>query len=495
MIKNFVKDSVKYLPAQIVPGIVGFISIPIITRLFSPQDYGNYSLVMATVMVLVTLLGWLPMSIVRFYPAYERDEKLGIFYGNVVKLTLISLVLVSVIFFIILLAIKAHLSEKLYVLMNIGIGVFVVTSILNVCLHVMRSQRQVNLYSGFTVWKSIAALGLGLLLIVLFKLNVEGLFWGVILSIVIALPLLWKKTMGNVSNVHAKIDFSLAKNMASYSFPLVVGNLAGWVLNLSDRYILEFFRGSQEVGIYSASYNISDRSIMFIISFFVLASGPLSMHIWEKDGEAKSKEFITKLTRYYLIVCIPAVAGLSVLAKPVMTILTGQQYLEGYKIIPFVAMGFLFFGIQLRFETGFLFYKKTNYITLAAVAAGLLNVFLNLIFIPEYGYIAAGITTSISYAILVFILIILSRRFFVWEFPFKSLINSLSASAIMGTIVYFLGSRLTSSDLLNLFLSVCLGGLIYFALLFILREFQAKEKEVMKKILDKYLPYKLIANK
>jgi len=75
MTKDFLKDTVKYLPAQIAPGIVGFISIPIITRIFLPQDYGKYSLVMATVMVLTALVGWLPMSIIRFYPAYERDKK------------------------------------------------------------------------------------------------------------------------------------------------------------------------------------------------------------------------------------------------------------------------------------------------------------------------------------------------------------------------------------------------------------------------------------
>jgi O-antigen/teichoic acid export membrane protein len=66
MDEHFIKDMVKYSPAQIVPGIVGFVSIPIITRLFSPQDYGNYSLAIAAVMVLTTLLGWVPVSIIRF---------------------------------------------------------------------------------------------------------------------------------------------------------------------------------------------------------------------------------------------------------------------------------------------------------------------------------------------------------------------------------------------------------------------------------------------
>ena len=51
MIKDLVKDIVKHLPSKIVPGIVGFINVPIVTRLFSPDEFGNYSLVLATVSI------------------------------------------------------------------------------------------------------------------------------------------------------------------------------------------------------------------------------------------------------------------------------------------------------------------------------------------------------------------------------------------------------------------------------------------------------------
>lgn len=56
MIKDLVKDMTKYLPSKIIGGIIGFISIPIITHLFSPTDYGNYSLVLVAVGVLVLLI-------------------------------------------------------------------------------------------------------------------------------------------------------------------------------------------------------------------------------------------------------------------------------------------------------------------------------------------------------------------------------------------------------------------------------------------------------
>lgn len=488
MIKSFLQDTAKYVPAQILPAIVGFLSIPIITRIFLPQDYGNYSLVTATVAVLTTLIGWLPVSIIRFYPVYERDNKLVFFYWNILKLCFISIIAITFIFLIFLFFIKTHLSSKLCELMIIGIGVFIVTAIFNVLQYFLRSMRLVGWYSLFAIWRSIVGIGLALGLIFLFGFGIKSLLWGAILSAIIILPFLWRKAVRNRSFTYTGVDFSLTKEMAKYSVPLVIGNLAAWILSLSDRYILECFRGSQEVGIYSASYNISEKSIMLIATLFMLASGPISIHIWEKEGNERSAEFISKITRYYLIACIPAVIGLSVLSKPLMKIMMGEQYFEGYKIIPFVTLGVLFLGLQQRFQAGFIYYKKTSFITFAIVISGLLNLFLNILLIPMYGYWAASITTLISYAFLLLLMITLSRRLFIWQFPFRSLAKVTIASAAMGVIVYFIGSRLTSSELLNIFVGVCSGVLIYTTLLFLLKEIQLKEKEAMKQFLKKYLP-------
>lgn len=487
MTKGFLKDMVKYLPAQIAPAIVGLISIPLITRLFPPEDYGAYSLVMVTLAVLTTLLGWLPTSVIRFYPAYERDNKLDRFYGNICSLTIISIITISLISLFLLVSIKARVSPTFCLLMYVGIGVFVVTGLFEVLQYFLRSERKVNWYSGFAVWRSIGTLGIALSLIFFLKRGIESLLWGAILCVVISLPLLWKKAVGSTSALHFKIDYSLTKEMAKYSLPLIVGNLAAWTLSLSDRYILEFFRGTQEVGIYSASYNISEKSILLLATLFMLASGPISIHIWEKEGETKSKEFINNVTRYYLMACVPAVIGLSALSKPIMNFLTGEQYFEGYKIIPFVTSGVLFLGLQQRFHAGFLFYKRTGIMTFAIVASGLLNLFLNFLFIPRYGYFAAAITTLISYAFLLFLMITLSQRFLVWQFPFKTLARVICASIVVGVVVYYVGNSLTSWNWLNLILGVLLGVLVYSTMLFLLREFQPEEKEAVKQVLKKYL--------
>jgi O-antigen/teichoic acid export membrane protein len=492
MIKNLFRDMAKYLPSIIIPAIVSIIALPIITRLFKPDEYGSYVSIIVTVSVLTILGSWLNTSVVRFYPVYEKKRESVNFIGMIMKLSFLSILIISVISLIIFLLIKNRLSREVYHLLNIGIIAFILASCFGLLLSFLRIKRLINWYSGFFLWKSITALVFGVLFVILFHFGVEGLLWGTILSVAFVLPFLWKISIGKLRVINKGLTFQSAIEIAKYSFPLAVVNVSAWALRLSDRYMIQFFRGDYEVGIYSISYQISDRSIMLITSLFAIAFNPLSIIVWEKEGKERSQEFITMGTRYFLLVCIPAIAGISVLQKSILKILSTSSYYEGARIIPFVACSVFFLGLNQRYGAGLSFYKKTQFMMYVLIISSFVNIGLNFLFIPKYGYMAAAVTTLISYAFMLFLSIVISRQFFTWEFPFKSLINSICASAMMGIVIYYTVDRLSGLGFLNLIVNVCFGGLIYFALLFLLREFQQKEKEAMKQILSKYLFHGLV---
>jgi len=487
MIRDFVKDLLKYLPAQIAPALVGLVAIPIVTRLFLPEEYGDYVLVMATVSVVTTIAGWLTISIIRFYSACERDGQLQELYGTVIRWLLISGAVLAAIFSGVIFVSKVELGNQLYHLMLIGVLVLLATSVFQVLQQFLRVKRRVGWYSVFSVWQSTAKLGIGIALVIALGYGIEGLLWGAVLSSTTALPLLWK-LVGEKNVWKTRGSTKLLKEMAKYSFPLVVGNLAAWILSLSDRYILEFSRGAHEVGIYSASYAISEKTILLLASLFTLASGPMGISIWEREGERKSQEFVSKLTRYYLITCLPAVVGLSVLAQPVIDVLTAPEYYQGFRIVPLVALGGFFLGLQQRFQAGLIFYKRTKGIMIAIIASGLLNLGLNFLLVPRYGYMAAAATTVISYAFLLLAMVIISRRYFVWEFPLESLGKAVCATAIMGVVVYLVGNNLTASPLINLIISIPLGVIVYSVVLLLLGEIQPNEKQIVRQVLVRYLP-------
>jgi len=143
--------------------------------------------------------------------------------------------------------------------------------------------------------------------------------------------------------------------------------------------------------------------------------------------------------------------------------------------MPYVLSGVLLLGIQQRYQSGLLFHQKTGLITLATVAAGLLNVVLNIFLIPRYGYFAAAITTLASYAVLLLLMMWFSRRLFVWKFPYRSLLNVSIASAVMGTIVHLLAQSSVLTPASTLAICVCAGAAVYFLLLLVLGEFSLQE--------------------
>lgn len=481
------KDMSKYIPAQVVPGIVGFISIPIITRLFTPANYGDYVIVVSTVSVLVMLVGWLPMSIIRFYPEYVRKNRLALLKDSLLIMMIISVLCLACIYAFGLFSLKKNLSASMYSLLKIGIVFFALHACFEMLLEFLRAQRKIGWYSLFSAWKSITSIGFGLLLVIACSFNIEGLLWGAVICFSIALPVQWrllfKKTTCNLKN----FSKTAVKEAALYGFPLVAGNLAALILSISDRYILAALRGSIEVGIYSASYGISEKSIMLIATLFAATSGSIIYNVWEQDGAEKSREVVRTITRYYVLVGVPAVVGLSVLAKPLIHVLTGEAYQQGYKIIPFVVSGAFLLGMQQRFQPGLLLYKKTFFVMISIIIAGVLNIGLNFLLIPPYGFWGAALTTLISYLFLLSLMIVFSRRFFIWDFPFKSLVRVSCASLVMGIVVYYVGNNQFFSDIVTLITGVCTGVLLFFITLVVMGEFTQEELNMFNSLRQRLL--------
>ncbi len=326
---SFLRDMAKYLPAQVVPGIIGVVSIPVITRLFTPVEYGNYSVALATIAFATALLGWIPASIIRFHPAAEQKQALPLFLGTVQGLALLSVACACLLTALGLITLGHALSPDLRRLLWIGVGALAADSLFLTYQHILRARLRVGWYSLYAALKSACSLGLGLLLAVALDLGVAGLLWGVAIATLALLPLTWHRALEGGPTPTRRIDTGLTAEMAKYSVPLVLGNVAAWVLSLSDRYVIEFSRGAHEVGIYSVSYDIGSRSTMLMVTLFMLASGPLSMRIWESQGAEHTRVFCTNVTRYFLLVGVLMVTGMIALSRPLMRVMAGGSSSRG----------------------------------------------------------------------------------------------------------------------------------------------------------------------
>lgn len=478
----------KYLPSQLAPAIVGIMIIPIVTRIFLPDVYGKYVLVTTTLAILTTLTSWLPTSVYRFYFDYKKRGRLNEFYSTTFRSFLTSTVLVAVIYLLILSILRNKLDSYLWLLLLIGVLSFILGDTIRLLTELLRLERKVGLFSLFNVVNNLASFGIGLYLVIFLRWDIQGLLWGGIFCSTLILPFVIK-TVKNISFGNNKLfskDLSLM--MIKYGFPVVIGNFASWILAISDRYIVGLFKGSYEVGLYSVSYGISSQTIGLLTSLFTLAVGPIGMKVWEYEGRLASQEFITKTTRYLLLILIPSCFGLSILGKEILIIFASPKYLESYKIIPYVVFGAFFFNIRGRFMAGLLYHNKTNLVMVGTLISGLLNLVLNFIYIPKYGYFAAAVTTFISYIVLFMFTVFFSRKFFVWKFPFKTLFNTCIAAILMGFLIFYFNKIINIYAVVKITILISIGTLIYISSLLLLKELTNSELKTVKNIAIKIFP-------
>ena len=485
--KSFVGDVIKYIPAIVIPAVTGFISIPIVTNLFAPEVYGKYTYVSSIVMIFITIGNWLQQAIIRYYPEYEIKGKIDVLYENALIMMLISTIILTASYFFLIPVFNNPKSDELLSLLYMGNLFLISVTVLNFVGGFLRAKREVNMFSLSAIWRSVMGLICGLIIIYFFNIGIQSLFIGVIVSIIIILPFLWKKAVVCRNLFKIKISLPFVKEFSNYSFPLLFSSLTAWVLNLSDLYFLQYYRGPFEVGIYSASYRIAEKTVIVVGTLFIIASRPTGMRIWEEKGVKEAKEFVFTVLRYYLLICMPIAFGLSILAKPIIILITNEQYVSGYKIMSLIACGAFFLGLEQIFQLYLLFYKQSKIIAYAFIIAGVFNLILNIIIIPVLGYIGAAINTFLSYAILAMLMFAFSKKVTTWRFPIKTLLNAIFASSLMGFVIYIINNTLNFSNFLNLSVTVSAGIVTYALLLLVMKELLADEKKIIKQIMTRLL--------
>lgn len=182
------------------------------------------------------------------------------------------------------------------------------------------------------------------------------------------------------------------------SVPLMVHTLSKNILDVSDRLMISFYCGKGDVGIYGTIYSISALSLIVWTSI----NNAFIPYLYEKlkhDSEEDTRD-ISKITNFmillYAVVCI----GLTAFSPEIVRILATEEYYEAVYIIPPIAAGIFLTCVYNIFANVILYHKKSVGVMCATVVAAAINIILNAIFIPMYGYIAASYTTLVAYVVL-----------------------------------------------------------------------------------------------
>lgn len=184
-------------------------------------------------------------------------------------------------------------------------------------------------------------------------------------------------------------QFALAFNL-----PLIPHYLSQIVLGQADRIMIGNMVGNSQAAIYSVAYTVA--SMMTLLINAVNSSFIPSMYQSMDEKEYKN---IEKSSFPLCLLIAVSVCGVMLIGPEVIGILASPEYAEAVYCIPPVAASIFFTYLYTLFINEEFYFEKTQYSMIVSVLGAALNILLNYLLIPRFGYVAAGYTTLVCYVL------------------------------------------------------------------------------------------------
>lgn len=473
--QKFVKDIGLLSITNFLVTLRGLLLVPILTKSLDPAHYGmwvQFSITLTLATSIVTL--GLPYAVIRFV-AGEREKRLvqdGVWSSFLIAGASAFFLLFGLVFFSD--PIAAFLEIPPLFLGLLGLAIFLESTSL-ILLSAFRAFQKVRLYSLFTFLSVGSEIGF-VALAVWFGYGLSGAILAFLASKLFIFLLAFAATHPMVG--FAIPRFSRVKKYLTFGLPLLMSGAAFWVVQSSDRYLITLFLGVLFVGYYAPAYALGNM-IHFLVMPFALALPPALSKLSDEGKLSEVQTYLKYSLKYFLLLAIPAVFGLSALSEQLLTIISTKEIAsQAHGVIPYVAMSLVLYGIYtIVFQVLFL-YSRTALSGLFWVGAALLNIGLNLVLIPLLGILGAALTTLLAYLFATSLTWYYSSKHLTFPIDWQAIGKSILASLLMaGTILWF-----HAEGTVETLLAVIMGGLFYGLALFGLKVFSKEEIAFFRKL-------------
>jgi O-antigen/teichoic acid export membrane protein len=433
---------------SIVPRFLNYaILTPYYTYKFQVQEYGIITELYAYVAVLLVILTYgLETGFFKFTADKQKD-------GDVFSTTAISLFTTSAIFIVFVFVFIGRISDLMgynnkpeYIKwMAVIIAVDAFSAIFYAKI---RMEEKVMKFAAF----KIAGVLLNILLIMVFLEILPYISKGagrewtsiiynknigvgyVLIANMISSILICLLLVINLKKTTLKFNLRLYKNLLEYSFPLLVAGLAGILNETIDRILLRHFLASgydklYEIGIYGANYKIAVLMTIFI-QMFRFAADPFFFSHYKKE---ESNKIFANILKYFVIFSL-IIFLFIVLYIDIIKYFISPRFHEGLNIVPVVLFANILLGILFNINFWYKLSGKTKYAVIIIGAGAIINIFINVIFIPYYSYRACAFSHLISNFTMVVFSYLMGKRYYKIEYDIKGVIFYI----LIGLSVFFI---------------------------------------------------------
>ena len=411
----------------------GIILLPILTKTLPIEEYGVWVQIVVTIGLIpaVVMLG-LPFTMVRFLAAAKTREEIQEGFYSIAFIVLFTSAIASLLLFLFSEPLATALFDGNLTIARILPLIVFIACLNGLLLNFFRTFQQIKRYSMFL----FIQICLNVALVAYFVLSGYGIFGAVMGLLISSSVVLLIMVSLIISEIGIKIPkFTHIREYLAFGLPTVPGNLSSWVVNSSDRYVIGIFLSTAFVGYYSPGYTLGSMINMFMAPLGFMLPAVLSKY-YDENNMNEVKTVLRYSLKYFLLLAIPSVFGLSLLSKPILTILSTPEIAsQGYLITPFVAASALLFGVYAVVNQVFVLAKKTRILGTIWIIAAILNLGLNIIVVPYIGILGAAITTLIAFALALVLAIFYSLKYFKFDFDLGFILKSIFASIVMSLAI------------------------------------------------------------
>lgn len=391
LIGKLLRHGSLYFIANVITSFVSLLLIPLDTRLFSPDDYGAIVTITSATRVMVIFVGlYIDAAYNRFYHDYKHDPLLLRSHVSTLYWFVVAwgLLVVAVSLAVVEFVIKPGIPTWPTFVLAFMAPWFTQLALMS------QAYLQQNHRSGLQVSVSLSNLGLNIAVMVVavgvFKIGMLGKFIGIFCGT--GLSFLWGTfILSREGYLRFTFSWPMLREALRFCLPLIPNIAAGWIAGFSDRLLLSLYGPTAETGVYNVGYSLGMGLSLFSQAVFMVY-GPMIYAMMTQNKQV-ARQRIERFVPYYFMLMLWLCLALSLFAREMVTLLTPKQYVGAAAIVPVVLLAY-FLGSQYQTAVMILsFEKKTGLISSGAIIQAVVNLGLNVVFIPMFGKVAAAWTT------------------------------------------------------------------------------------------------------
>ena len=293
--KEFKKDYVSYLLGVLVPAIINFLTIPFFKNFLGSAHFGVSSFYFSILLIVNTSFsGGITQSIIRLHVDYFDNKR---FFEHSIWLSvLLQTALMLPFFFYIQSSLHIFSFSLLFVLALFFANVY------TTLLAITQASRLSKLSAVAETLRTILLLSIAILFLIFFKgvYFLNAIFFAIAFSYLVAAAFLFKFNKFSIKALFRNFNLPGIKNIG-IEISKYGGFLIGWYffsfgISLTNRFVLAHFLGKDNIGNFTASFDVINKSITVVLAPVVVSLFPLLVKANIQGNETAVSKFIKKLT-------------------------------------------------------------------------------------------------------------------------------------------------------------------------------------------------------